>query len=452
MKRLTPQTLPPSLALSLARRTALLLPLAALSGCGMFDGWFGSTKPKLPGTRYDVMAPNTALDVTPGRQVTVPAPLADTGWPQPGGSPAHGGGNLAATGKLQRVWSSDIGHGTSYRRRITAQPVVAGGLVFAMDSAAVVSAWNAQTGRSAWDFDTQRKDNRSTNVGGGISADGGTLYAATGRADLVALDATTGKLRWRVKLRAGARSAPTIVDGKLFVPTVDDRLVGLSAADGKELWSYQAPTAETAMLGLPAPASEDGIVVAGFATGDLQAVRAISGTVVWADNLSATRGQSSLNDLATIRAMPLIRDGIVYAVSVGGLMVAIDLPSGRRLWERGIAADNTPWLAGDWLYVLTTGNELAALSARDGAVAWVTKLERYENPKKERGPITLIGPVMAGGRLLLVDSLGNMLICDPVTGEQTGRVSISGAGTVAPVVAMGMVFLVTADGTLTALR
>jgi outer membrane protein assembly factor BamB len=444
MTRITPP--------ALARRTALMLPLAVLGGCGMFDGWFGATKPKLPGKRYDVLPASQALDVTAGRTVTVPPALADTGWPQPGGSPAHGGGNLAATGPLRQVWSSDIGRGTGYRRRITAQPVVAGGMVFAMDSAAVVSAWNAQTGRSAWDFDTQSKDNRSTNLGGGISADGGTLYAATGRADLVALDAASGKLRWRVKLRAGARSAPTIVDGKLFVPTLDDRLVGLSAGDGKELWSYQAPDAETAMLGLPAPASADGIVVAGFATGDLQAVRATSGTVVWADNLSAARGQTSIADLSTIRAMPLIRDGIVYAVSVGGLMVAIDLPSGRRLWERGIGSDNTPWLAGDWLYVLTLGNELAAISTRDGAVAWVSPLERWENPKKERGPITLIGPVMAGGRLLLVDSLGTMLICDPVTGRQTGKVSVSGAGAVTPVVAMGMVFLVTADGRLSALR
>jgi len=236
------------------------------------------------------------------------------------------------------------------------------------------------------------------------------------------------------------------------VPTLDDRLVGLSAADGKELWSYQAPSAATAMLGLPAPASEDGIVVAGFATGDLQAVRAISGTVVWADNLSAVRGQSSLSDLSTIRAMPLIHDGIVYAVSVGGLMVAIDLPSGRRLWERSIASDNTPWLAGDWLYVLTTGNELAALSTRDGAVAWVNQLERFENAEKQRHPITLVGPVMAGGRLLLVDSLGSMLICDPLTGKQIGKVSVAGAGAVAPVVALGMVFLVTANGTLAALR
>ena len=59
---------------------------------------------------------------------------------------------------------------------------------------------------------------------------------------------------------------------------------------------------------------------------------------------------------------------------------------------------------------------------------------------------------MAGGRLLLVDSKGRMLVCDPVTGKQTGRLSVSAAGAVSPVVAGGMVFLVTADGTLAALR
>ena len=71
-------------ALPLARRTALMLPLAALGGCGMFDGWFGSTKPPLPGKRYDVMPARDALKLTEGRSVTVPPVLADTGWPQPG--------------------------------------------------------------------------------------------------------------------------------------------------------------------------------------------------------------------------------------------------------------------------------------------------------------------------------------------------------------------------------
>lgn len=435
----------------LTRRGALLLPLA-LSGCGLWDGWFGSDKVPLPGKRYDVMPPRDALELTPGRTVSVPPPLADQTWPQPGGSPSHAGGNLAETGNFTRVWSSDIGSGSAYRRRITAQPVVSGGLVFAMDSDAVVSAWHAETGRSAWDFDTQGKDDRSTNIGGGIAADGGTLYAATGRADIVAIEAATGKLRWRARLHAGARSAPTIVEGRMFIPTLDDRLISLSTKDGTQLWSYQAPSAETAMLGLPAPAVDDGIVVAGFATGDLQAVRATSGTVVWADSLAAARGQVSLADLSSIRAMPMIRDGRVYAISYGSLMLALDLRTGRRLWERDIASGNTPWLAGDWLYVLTPENRLAAISGADGAIAWVTDLPQFEDPKGKSGPIYITGPVMAGGRLVLVGSTGRLFVVDPVSGKLLSRQSLPSGSTVSPVVAMGMLFLVLDSGSLLALR
>lgn len=435
----------------LTRRAALLLPLA-LSGCGLWDGWFGSDKVPLPGKRVDVMPPRDALAVTPGRTVTVPPARDDLGWPQPGGSAAHAGGNLAETGNFTRLWSSDIGSGTAYRRRITAQPVVAAGLVFAMDSNAVVSAWHTANGRSAWDFDTQDKDNRSTNVGGGIAVDGDTLYAATGRADILALEAATGKLRWRKRLPAGARSAPTIAQGRLFVPTLDDQLVGLSTKDGSQLWAYQAPSAETAMLGLPAPAVDDGIVVAGFATGDLQAVRATSGTVVWADSLAAARGRTSLADLSTIRAMPMIRDGRVYAVSYGSLMLALDLRTGRRLWERDIASGNTPWLAGDWLYVLTPENKLAAISGQDGAIAWVTDLPQFENPKAKRDPIYMTGPVMAGGRLVLVGSTGRLFVVDPVSGKLLARQSLPSGSTVSPVVAGGMLFLVLDSGSLLALR
>ncbi|MCC6718629.1 MAG: PQQ-binding-like beta-propeller repeat protein [Acetobacteraceae bacterium] len=438
---------------ALARRAALLAGLAALPGCSIYDSIFGTDKKKLPGERQPVLVGGRALaDATTARSVTLPPPVATADWPMPGGTPAHEGGNLALPGGFNRAWTASIGESSGYRRRITAQPVVAGGRVFTMDADGVVAAFDAAGGRSQWRTVTEPPDDRSTNVGGGIAVAGDTVFAATGRAEILALEAATGAVRWRAPLGAPARSAPTIAADRLYVGTLDNQMLGLSASDGKRLWSYQSPASDTVVLGMPAPAYVDGIVIAGFGSGELAALRAASGTVAWSDSLAASRGRTSIADLSAIRGMPMTRDGRVYAASYGGQLLANDLRSGRRLWELEVASSEAPWIAGDWLFVVGTDAMVAAVNRADGAVAWTSQLEHYANPEKQKEPITWAGPVLAGGRLFLGNSLGTAVLLDPANGAVAGTFPLPGALTLAPVVAGGTMYMVTDNATLLALR
>jgi outer membrane protein assembly factor BamB len=353
---------------------------------------------------------------------------------------------------LAEAWRASIGQGGGYRRKITARPVIAGGRVFAMDSDAVVSAFDARTGGRLWRFETASEDTRSTNVGGGIALDGGTLYAATGLADVVALDAAGGKQRWRTTLPTAARAAPTVADGRLYIPTLDNQMLALAATDGKKLWAYQATAADTSVLGLPSPAFADGLLVAGFAAGDLICLRAASGAVSWTDSLASVRGRTSLVDFSAIHGMPVIAEGRVYAAGLGGLLISLDLRSGRRLWEREIGSDQTPWLAGDWLFVLTTDQVMVAVNRDDGAIAWLTQLPQWQNEEKQEDPVRWLGPALAGDRLIVAGSSSEALAVSPYTGKILGRQPLSGAASVPPVVADGTVFVVTDDGSLLALR
>lgn len=440
--------------LALTRRAALLAPAAALGGCSIWNDWFGETKTPLPGKRIAVMEPARGLQVDDSARgkVTLPPVVANADWPQPGGGPAHEMGRLACSDGMERAWSAGIGAGGGYRRKITAQPVVAGGRIFTMDSDAVVSAFDAQNGGRAWQTDTQGEDDRSTNVGGGIAVNGDTLYAATGRADLLALDAATGSIRWRVKLPDVARSAPTIADKSVFVGALSDQLVACAAEDGKKLWTQQASNPQNRILGLPAPACADGIVVAGFGSGDLLALRDASGTVAWSDSLASARGRTSLVDLSSVRGMAAIKDGRVYAIGLGGLMVGLDLRSGRRLWERDVASSETPWLAGDWLFIVSQDAQVAAARREDGAVAWMTQLDPYENMEKKRDLIRWIGPVLAGDRLVVVGTNSQLVTLNPLTGEVLGKQDLSDRASVSPVVAGGTLYVITDNATITAYR
>lgn len=432
-------------------RVALLLPV--LGGCSLFDDWFGTDKVPLPGTRVAVLSANTDLKATPGApRITLPAPAAVADWPQAGGSPTHVMEHPALRDNADRAWSSSIGTGGGYRRKITSQPVVAGGRVFTLDSDAVVASFDAASGGTLWSTATKGDDDRSTNIGGGVAFDNGTVYVATGRADVLALAEADGKVKWRARLPVPARSAPTVAGGLLFIPLLDNQLVAVSVVDGSKAWSYQARSAEPVVLGLPAPAFADGLLVAGFGSGELVALNPQGGALVWTDSLAAGRGRNSLADISTILGRTAIKAGRAFAVSMGQQLAALDLRSGRRLWERDIAASESPWIAGDWMFVATTGGQVTAISLVDGQVAWVTQLDIFENPEKKKNPIRWFGPVLAGDRLVVAGSNGKALSLSPYSGQVLGSQDLAGPASVTPIVAGGTLYIVTDNGALTAYR
>ena len=390
----------------------------------------------MPGKREIIEVDRLILRPDEGvPNIVLPAPVRNSGWPQAGGNPTHAMGHLEIADRVREAWSSSIGTGGGYRRKILAQPLVSDGVVYAMDSDGEVSAFALSNGSRQWRFDTKNDDADGYNVGGGLAVDKGTVYAANGIGDIVALDAAKGTLRWRKTLETPTRSSPTVVD------------------DGTVLWTHRGLGGGTPMLGQPAPAYSGGLVVAGFGSGELIAMRADTGNAVWADGLGSSRLRSALTDFTAIRGAPVVANGSVYAIGMGGLAVAIDLPTGRRLWERQITGEDTPCVAGDWIFLVSVEQELIGLHARDGRVAWVTPLPRWGNEEKRKDPFTWYGPILAGDRLVVTGTSEESLSISPYTGAILGRQSMSGvASPVSPVVADGTLLVVSDDARLMALR
>ena len=438
---------------ALSRRATLLAPLA-LAGCDMIDGWLNPRKDPLPGKREPIGALRRGFSPDESAaKVSLPPPVRDTAWPQASGGPTHLMGQLSAGETLKQAWSADLGEGGGSRRKILAQPVVAGGVVFAMDSNAMITAFNLSSGTRLWRTPIVNEDLESSNVGGGLCWDGGTLYAVNGMAELLALDAAKGAIRWRHNIGVSARSAPTFADGKIFLTTLDSKLLALSPDDGHTLWSYQATPTSTTELGSGAPAVSQGIVVAGFGSGEIAALRAETGAIIWTDALGIVEGRPTIVDFLAIRGDPVISNGLIYVTSLGGVTIAADLLTGRRAWERRVASANTLWIAGDWIFLVSTDQEAGVINAEDARIAWVVSLPRWENPDKKKDPLTWYGPVLAGGRLIVVGGTGQALSLNPVTGETMNTQTLSDVPSpFAPVVADETMLVVTQDGRLTAWR
>ena len=437
------------------RATLSLGLLLSLSGCGVYDRWFGGKEePPLPGTRIPVLQADRTPRADPllaGTSIILPSALPNTEWPQSGGNADHALGHVSLGETLSRAWAVSIGEASDRGRRILAQPVVARGMVFAMDAETRVTAVNAQTGERAWSVDLAPKGAEG-GFGGGVAYADGRVFVTTGYAQLIALDPASGAELWRRNVRTPIRCAPTVADNRVYATTLDNRLEVTDATTGTPMWTHSGIAETTVLLGHSSPAYADGVVVVPYSSGEIFGLRADNGRMIWSDSLTSVRRADVVSDLADIRGLPVISAGVVYAVGHSGRSAAIGLRSGTRLWEKDFGGVNMPWLAADSVFLMTTENTLLALSASDGRVRWTTQLAAFEDPQRKETRIIWSGPILAGSRLFLTNSLGQAGIFSPFTGEKLGELALPSRTLIPPVVADQTLYVLSEDATLSAYR
>ena len=113
---------------------------------------------------------------------------------------------------------------------------------------------------------------------------------------------------------------------------------------------------------------------------------------------------------------------------------------------------NQPWVAGDFVFVLTTDAVVAAVTARDGRIRWLTPIGLFEDPVKRRDRIRWSGPVLAGDRLIVTGSHGIAMTLSPYTGDIIGEKEMPDAVSLPPAVANETLYFLTDEARLVAYR
>jgi outer membrane protein assembly factor BamB len=404
---------------------------------------FAEKEVPLAGKRIAVIQQeNIASDLAAAsRPITLPQPHANDAWSQPGGIPNNAPGHLALSGTIKSAWSVSIGTGSSFYGKLTASPIVYDGKVFALDAAGKVTAVSVSGGTVAWKASTTPPNEKDwEGFGGGLAADGGRIYAATGFGLVVALDAKSGKKLWEKSLGSPLRASPTAAGERLFVITKEGQVYCLSGSDGAELWTFQGQTERASILVNTSPAVDGDTVVVPYPTGDVVALRVSNGQPVWSESLARTRTASSLTAMSDA-ARPAITGGVVYAVGHAGRMVATSQKSGERLWSLTVASIQPPWVAGDSVFVVDTGGQVMAVTRNDGKIQWASKLS---------GGGTWSGPVLAGNRLWLTSSKGQLASVEANSGKVASTQELGSPIFIAPVVAGGRMYVLTDNARLLA--
>lgn len=433
-----------------------LAAMALLAGCA-------EKEVILPGERLGVRevletraTPDSLVAGAVSQAISLPAQSTNSDWAQSPVSPFARTTHARLSSSPQPLWQAPIGTGDKKRQRLNVDPVVSGGRVFTMDSANIVQA-TSTGGEALWTYDlTPLRDGPDQGQGGGLAVADGRLFVASGFGTLTALDVSNGAEVWTQRLGNTATGAPSIAGGVVYVAVGDKSGWAIEADSGRIRWQVEGVEDVNNVAGAPAPAIGDKAVIFGFGSGTVQAVFRQGGLQLWNADLLGRRNGSARAGISDITGDPLIDGDRVYVGTHSGRIAALSVHDGERLWTTKEGALGPAWPAGGSVFVVSDRNQLMRLDADTGAVVWSVDLPGYKpkrNPNRRRdAAYANLGPILAGGHLVVASSDGSIRLFSPEDGSLAGQIAVPGGATTRPVVAGGVLYVVSTKGVLHAFR
>ncbi len=238
----------------------------------------------------------------------------------------------------------------------------------------------------------------------------------------------TPELLWSYSTGNTIESTPVVVNGILYVGSVDHHLYALDAASGELAWRYK-----TGNVVWSSPTVADGIVYIGSDDRHLHAVDAASGEPLWTFKPGALE-ESSATAIHYIRLRPAVAGGHVY-FTLKGSLYALDAVSGELRWHAapGTYAGSPPAAADGIVYVGGGEDNVHALDWASGEEIWrfATNGMVFEKPTVANG-VVYVTTSGDDGRLYALDA---------ASGEQLWSSGISGIGGWDAVISGGGVYV-----------
>lgn len=396
----------------------------------------------------------SAPAVNESRPVSLPRLQGNADWPQRAGSARHDLVNAALGNAQTLVWSAPVGQGQSQRYRIAAAPVAAGGRIFTLDSRARLTA-TGTNGATLWTTDVVRPGDRDGDAtGAGLAVEGGRVFVTSGFAELVALEAATGKVIWRQDFDAGVGGAPTVAEGVVYALARDGSAWAIDARDGKVIWQVAGTPAAAGVSGVSAPAIAGKFVIFPFASGQMLAVERATGLPAWRAQVAGGRPGRGYAIVSDLTGDPVVMGGTVYAGSSAGKLGAFDALTGETRWIADEGAVSPVQVAGNAIFLISDQAQLVRLDAATGKTVWAQDLPYFvkEKIKKQAEIHVNLGPVLAGNRLFVVSSDGLLRSFDPASGALLGQADLPGGAATDAIVAGQTLYVVSRKGQLLAFR
>jgi outer membrane protein assembly factor BamB len=333
--------------------------------------------------------------------------------------------------ELRKVWGRDSGDGTD-GQFVKLVPALVDGRIYVADRDGTVWALELETGKLIWRSKTGLAISAATGVGGGL------VLVGSSEGQLAALDAETGEQRWRVDVTSEVLSVPQIYEDTVIIQTVDGAISALSTQDGQRRWIYNRSVPVLTLRGTSTPFVGGGVVLAGFANGEMVALEVATGREVWQTAVAVPHGRTELQRIVDVDANPVVDQGLLYAASYQGRLVAVSLQDGHVLWNRDMSTYAGMAVDSSQVFVTDADSEVWAIDRRTGRSLWKQADLRRRS---------LTGPTVIDDYVAVGDFEGYLHLLSRSDGSIVGRERVDSEGIqAAPVVVSGDRLLVLGAG------
>jgi outer membrane protein assembly factor BamB len=334
-----------------------------------------------------------------------------------------------------RLWDTNIGKGTrDLYLKLT--PAVTSERVYTAAADGTVSAISSTGGNRLWAQDLDVRLSSGAGVGAGL------VLVGSLKGDVYALAEESGELRWQTKVTSEVLAAPQAAEGIVVVRSGDGKLFGLNSDSGERLWTYDRTVPALTLRGTSPPVLYEGLIIAGFDEGRLVAIELASGKPIWETRIAVASGRSELERMVDIDSAPVVEDGIIYVATFQGRLAAVDIESGRILWSREVPSHAGLSTDAANLYVSTDDHQVWALDRRTGTLIW--KQEQLTG----RAPTA---PAEIGDYVVVGDLEGHLHWLSKADGQFAARAQLDESPIIAPPMALDrVVYVYSSDGALAA--
>jgi len=367
---------------SLMRVTALVVLVAALTGCSLWSG--GSAKP-------------------------VPADL---------------GANVAVLG-VRQAWTARVGSVSGLPLEVHA----AGNVVTVASAEGVVAAIDARTGGDIW------RTALGEPLSAAVGSDGKSAAVVSRSNALIVVE--SGRERWRENLVSQVFTPPLVAGGRVFVLAADRSVSAYDAATGRRLWAQQRP-------GEPLVLRQAGVLLAVGDTlvvglsGRLVGLNPDNGSVRWEAPIASARGTNDVERLVELVGRTSKVDDSVCARSFQTVVGCVNTARGTVAWTQPASGAEGIHGDADALFGVESNGTVVAWRRNDGSRLWGSDRLKH---RKLTAPLLLGRSVVIGDDTGLIHLLSRTDGA-PLNRVATDGSGIAAA----PVVAADTLVVVTRNG------
>ena len=338
--------------------------------------------------------------------------------------------------EVTTLWKESVGDGGG-EQRVALVPALFYDKIVAADRKGIVNAYKLEDGELLWEVETELL------LSGGPGVGDGTVIIGTSDGQVIALSEEDGSELWRVQVTSEVLAVPQVAHGIVIIRTVDGRISGLNEIDGQQIWFYDRAVPALSLRGTSTPVVLRDIVIDGYASGKLVALRLNDGRVGWEVSIATPSGRTELDRIVDIDADPVIAGDVIYIASYHAGITAMSLGTGELLWNRREISSFAGMDAG-WRYLFVTDEKsnIWALDLDNGATVW--KQDELQNRQ-------LTAPAIHDDYFVVGDYEGYLHWFSQDDGREVARLEIDDEGIfVKPVVESDVLYAYGKGGILAA--